>query len=89
MGVSTTFGGSKRSRLGPLGLDTRAGMYSNQAWFAATLRVGAGLVFPPSLMKDCQPSQLNSWFVPHHDEGPAGARVLEVGIVQVRAVHRA
>src|SRR5260370_1268545 len=39
IGASTTFGGSKRERDGPLGFDTRAGMYSNQAWFAPTLLV--------------------------------------------------
>ena len=61
MGASTTWGGSNRSSDGPLGLNIRAGWYSKNAWFAATLRVCAGRVIPSNFCMLCQPCQLNSW----------------------------
>ena len=44
----------------PLGALTRAGMYSNQAWLAATLTVWPGCGGPPAWTMLCRPCQENS-----------------------------
>ena len=61
---------------GPLGFTIRAGWYSKNACFAATLRVCAGAFLPPNTCNDLPTEPAELVVVPHVDEGPAGARVL-------------
>ena len=66
----------------------RAGWYSNQACFAATF---AGLGGPGRAVEDLQrlpPLPGEFVVVPHRDERPAGARVLQIRVVQIGAVDR-
>ena len=67
---------------------TRAGWYSNQAWLAAALRVCAGTVAAEVLLA-LPPLPRELVVVPHADEGPARAGVLEVRVREIAAVERA
>src|SRR6476646_5590997 len=67
----------------PLGAFTRAGIYSNHAWLAATLTVCPGL-------DDALPALPGEFvIVPDGDERPARSRVLQVGVGKVALVNHA
>jgi hypothetical protein len=70
----------------PLGGDTRAGTYSNQAWLAATLTVWPGCGSAARL-DDALPALPREFvIVPDADERPARAGILEVGISEIAFV---
>src|SRR4026207_1708101 len=69
-----------------LGAFTRAGMYSNHAWLAATLTVWPGCGGPPAWTMLCRPLPGKFVVVPDGDERPTRSRVLQVGIGKVALV---